>query len=152
MAAVLAAAACSKGSATAEQNPPPCDGGSCATSPDGGNPDGGSPDGGNPDGGTLVWTPPSTNSDGTPLTDLAGYKLHYDTTGRGNNAHYAYANVVDLHAASCAAADGGGTECTATLPALGAPAGTTWYFAVTAYDHATPPNESAYGNELVVTR
>lgn len=26
---------------------------------------------------TLTWTPPTENSDGSPLTDLAGYELHY---------------------------------------------------------------------------
>ncbi len=26
---------------------------------------------------TLTWTPPTTNDDGTPLTDLAGYKIYY---------------------------------------------------------------------------
>ena len=28
---------------------------------------------------TFEWTPPTTNTDGSPLTDLAGYNL-YDTT------------------------------------------------------------------------
>ena len=26
---------------------------------------------------TLSWTPPMQNSDGSPLTDLAGYKIYY---------------------------------------------------------------------------
>ena len=26
---------------------------------------------------TLSWTPPTQNSDGSPLTDLAGYKIYY---------------------------------------------------------------------------
>jgi hypothetical protein len=29
---------------------------------------------------TLDWDPPTTNSDGTPLTDLAGYRLRYGTS------------------------------------------------------------------------
>ncbi len=29
---------------------------------------------------TLSWTAPVTNSDGSPLTDLAGYKLYYGTS------------------------------------------------------------------------
>ena len=29
---------------------------------------------------TLTWTPPTENDDGTPLTDLAGYKLYWGTT------------------------------------------------------------------------
>ena len=29
---------------------------------------------------TLAWDPPTTNADGSPLTDLAGYKIYYVTT------------------------------------------------------------------------
>jgi Putative Ig domain len=29
---------------------------------------------------TLSWTPPTENEDGSPLTDLAGYKLYWGTT------------------------------------------------------------------------
>jgi hypothetical protein len=29
---------------------------------------------------TLSWTPPTTNTDGTPLTNLAGYKIYWGTT------------------------------------------------------------------------
>jgi hypothetical protein len=29
---------------------------------------------------TLSWTAPTQNTDGTPLTDLAGYKIYYGTT------------------------------------------------------------------------
>src|SRR5215475_3312273 len=43
----------------------------------------------------LAWTAPTTNADGSPLHDLAGYKLHFDTTGRHDNASYHYANVKD---------------------------------------------------------
>jgi hypothetical protein len=28
---------------------------------------------------TLTWNPPTTNTDGTPLTDLAGYKVYWGT-------------------------------------------------------------------------
>ena len=31
---------------------------------------------------TLSWTPPTTNSDGSPLTDLAGYRIVYGTASR----------------------------------------------------------------------
>lgn len=35
---------------------------------------------------TLSWTPPTQNVDGTPLTDLAGYRIYYGTTlGSYNN-------------------------------------------------------------------
>jgi hypothetical protein len=29
---------------------------------------------------TLSWTPPTTNTDGSPLTNLAGYKVYWGTT------------------------------------------------------------------------
>jgi len=29
---------------------------------------------------TLGWVPPTVNSDGSPITNLAGYKIHYGTT------------------------------------------------------------------------
>jgi hypothetical protein len=29
---------------------------------------------------TLSWDPPTQNTDGTPLTDLAGYYIHYGTS------------------------------------------------------------------------
>lgn len=29
---------------------------------------------------TLSWTPPTKNTDGSRLTDLAGYKIHYGTS------------------------------------------------------------------------
>ncbi len=32
---------------------------------------------------TLTWTPPTANTDGSPLTDLTGYKIYYGTS-RGN--------------------------------------------------------------------
>src|SRR3954462_4935485 len=70
----------------------------------------------------ITWVAPVTNADGSPLTDLAGYRLHYDTTGRGNDAHHLYAHVVDLPTASCA-----GTECQADLPDLGGPPGTRYF-------------------------
>ena len=28
---------------------------------------------------TFSWTPPAENSDGSPITNLAGYKIHYGT-------------------------------------------------------------------------
>jgi len=94
----------------------------------------------------LAWVAPSTNADGTPLHDLAGYKLHYDTTGRGSDSSHHYANEKDIGMASCS-----GTACQYDLSGLGATAGVPLYVTVTAYDHATPPNESAFSNEITVT-
>jgi len=69
---------------------------------------------------TLTWAAPSTNVDGTPLTNLAGYKVYYGSTpGVYTSIDVGYSStyqVVDL------------TK------------GQMYYFAVTAYD--TNGNES----------
>jgi hypothetical protein len=75
---------------------------------------------------TLSWNAPTTNVDGTPLTDLAGYKLYYGT------ASGTYAQNINV-----------GNVTTYTVPTL--TDGLTYYFAVTAYDTAS--NESGYSNE-----
>ena len=31
---------------------------------------------------SLAWTPPTQNEDGSTLTDLSGYKIHYGTTSK----------------------------------------------------------------------
>ena len=75
----------------------------------------------------LTWDAPTTNTDGTPLEDLSGYKVYYGPSSgvytsnidAGNFLSY---NVVDLQD------------------------GMTYYFAATAYD--TSANESDYSNEV----
>lgn len=75
---------------------------------------------------TLSWKAPTTNADGTPLTDLAGYKLYYGTTSGnfthslsvGNVTTYTVSNLTD---------------------------GLTYYFVTTAVD--TSGNESIYSAE-----
>lgn len=79
---------------------------------------------------TLSWSPATTNSDGTPLVDLAGYRVYYGTSS-GN-----YTNTVDISDPAA----------TSTLIA-GLASYTTYYFAVTAYD--TSGNESSFSNEGV---
>ncbi|HDH53508.1 MAG TPA: hypothetical protein ENH24_03375 [Nitrospirae bacterium] len=75
---------------------------------------------------TLSWDAPTTNSDSTPLTDLAGYKVYYGTSS-GN-----YTQSVDI-----------GNTTGAVVDSLSSG---TWCFAVTAYD--TSGNESDYSNEV----
>lgn len=77
----------------------------------------------------LTWDPPTTNTDGTPLTDLAGYKVYYGTTS-GN-----YTSIIDA-----------GNVTTYTAASL---TSNTYYFATTAYD--TSRNESGYSNEVSKT-
>ncbi len=76
---------------------------------------------------TLSWDPPTTNADGTPLTDLAGYKIYYGTSS--NN----YFQNIDV-----------GNVTTYTIDNL--TDGLTYYFVATAYD--TSGNESQYSNEV----
>ncbi len=78
---------------------------------------------------TRTWTAPTINTNGTPLTDLAGYTLYYGNSS-GN-----YTTTVNV---------GNVTTYTFTNLAAG-----TYYFAVTAYD--TSGNQSAYSNEVVQT-
>jgi hypothetical protein len=79
---------------------------------------------------TLSWVAPTTNTDGTPLTDLAGYKIHYGTAS-GN-----YSSAINV-----------GNTTTSAVSNLND--GATYYFAVTAYD--TSGMESAYSNEVSKT-
>jgi hypothetical protein len=42
---------------------------------------------------TLSWSPPTQNTDGSPLTDLAGYRIYFGTAERN------YTNQVDIDTA-----------------------------------------------------
>ncbi len=75
----------------------------------------------------LSWTPSATNIDGTPLTDLAGYKVYYGTTSGGYSSSVDVGNVTSTKVGNLAK-------------------NVTYYFAVTAYD--TAGNESIYSNEV----
>jgi len=72
---------------------------------------------------TLSWTPPTENTNGTALTDLAGTRIHYGTSAAS------LGNVVQVSGA-------GQSSYTIGNLATG-----TWYFATTAY--ATDGMESA---------
>ena len=74
----------------------------------------------------LSWYAPKTNADGTPLTDLAGYKVYYGPSS-GN-----YTQTIDVG--------------NATAIQIDSLAAGTWYFAVTAYDSSG--NESTFSNEV----
>ena len=79
---------------------------------------------------SLSWTAPTTHTDGTPLTDLAGYKVHIGSASRqydqkldvGKATNYTVSNLTD---------------------------GGTYYFAVTAYNSSGV--ESTYSNEASKT-
>jgi hypothetical protein len=78
---------------------------------------------------TLSWNPPTRNTDGTPLTDLAGFKIYYGISS-GN-----YTQVVNA-----------GYVTTYTVNNLNSG---TYYFVATAYD--TSGNESGYSNQVSKT-
>jgi len=80
---------------------------------------------------TLSWTAPTTNEDGTPLTDLAGYKLYYGASPG------IYTNVLDV-----------GNVLTYVWN-VGEQEGQTLYFNATAYDLSG--NESIYNGEVSLT-
>jgi len=78
---------------------------------------------------TISLTAPTTHTDGTPLTNLAGFKVYF---GRSSGS---YTNTVDI---------GNSTSYTVTNLSPG-----SYYFAVTAYD--TTGLESGYSNEASTT-
>jgi hypothetical protein len=65
---------------------------------------------------TLTWVVPTTNTDGTTLSDLAGYKVYYGTSPG------VYTSIVVGNVTS--------------YPLVGLTKGKTYYFTVTAYDTA----------------
>jgi hypothetical protein len=67
---------------------------------------------------TLEWLQPSSNEDGSALTDLAGYKVYY-----GRQA-YTFEQVVDVRGAAVSKAE---------IQNL---AHGTWYFAIASYNAA----------------
>jgi len=75
---------------------------------------------------TLSWDAPTTNADGTPLTDLGGYKVYCGTASR------VYGTPTDVGKVL-------------TYKVINLSEGTK-YFAVTAYD--TSGNESCFSNEV----
>ena len=76
---------------------------------------------------TLTWTPPTENEDGTPLTNLAGYRIRYGSQS-GN-----YTSVVNLSNPGLA------------TYVLGGLASGTYYVVISAYNQSGV--ESGYSNE-----
>jgi len=77
---------------------------------------------------TVTWSLPMTNADGSPLSDLAGFRLHYGTASQN------YTTIEDI----------GDAKTTSSMIDELEPG--TWYFAVTAIDYAG--NESDYSLEV----
>jgi hypothetical protein len=77
---------------------------------------------------TLSWTPPTQNTDGTALTNLAGYNIYYGISAAS------LTNKITINNPAT-------TSYVVTLPAAG-----TYYFAMTAYNSAVPVEESVQSN------
>lgn len=77
---------------------------------------------------TVSWTAPTTNADGTALSDLDGFYVHY---GMSSGSYSRTATVDDE---------------TATSVQIDSLESGTWYFVVTAFD--TSGNESAASAEV----
>lgn len=77
---------------------------------------------------TLNWTAPTSNTDGSALTDLAGYRVSY------GNASKSYQTTVSVPNAG------------ATSVVLEGLAPGTWYFAIRSYTNAGV--DSAYSSEI----
>ena len=80
---------------------------------------------------TLGWVAPTQNSNGSPITDLAGYKIHYGTASEN------YTQVVSLANPSLS------RYVVDSLPSG------TYYFAITAYN--SQGLESALSGEITTT-
>lgn len=80
---------------------------------------------------TITWTAPVTNTDGTPLTNLKGYKIYYSTA----SGNYTDAQSKDV----------GNTTSINIEQTVGILDG-TYYFAATAYN--TAGVESTFSNEV----
>ncbi|MFO7304801.1 MAG: putative Ig domain-containing protein [Gammaproteobacteria bacterium] len=74
---------------------------------------------------TLSWTPPTRNTDGTPLTNLAGYRIYYGTSANALTRQIQVANP------------GLSTYVISDLSRG------TWYFAVRAYNTAGVESDSS---------
>ncbi|HEY7673445.1 MAG TPA: putative Ig domain-containing protein [Gammaproteobacteria bacterium] len=80
---------------------------------------------------TLTWTPPTQNEDGSPLTDLASYRIHWGTASRN------YTNSATISSGLT------------TYVVTNLLSGTTYYFATTAGN--SQGVYSAYSNEATKT-
>lgn len=79
----------------------------------------------------LSWNAPTTNADGTPLTDLAGYKIYYGTSSGNYSQKINVGNVT-------------------TYKVTNLTSDNTYYFAVTAYDKSG--NASKFSNEVSIVK
>ncbi len=81
---------------------------------------------------TLTWVPPADNTDGTPITNLAGFHIYYGTSAD------ALTQTINVPGP------------TATTYVVGDLAPGTYYFAVTAYNSSgTESTQSNIGSKTI---
>ncbi|KKS67554.1 MAG: Secreted protein [Parcubacteria group bacterium GW2011_GWC2_42_6] len=87
----------------------------------------------------FTWEPPTTHGDGTPETNLAGYKLYW-----GSASRFYTKSMTATYCRACPSPSSTivERECVAFQPG-------TYYVAATALD--TDGRESGYSNEVIVT-
>lgn len=83
---------------------------------------------------SLTWEAPLINTDETPITDLLGFNVYRSTTQGGN-----YSLISPMLVTQVSYQDAAVTN------------GTKYFYAVTAVDSATPPNESGFSDEANAT-
>jgi len=88
---------------------------------------------------TLTWNAPTTNFDGSKITDLAGYRVYYGASPDK------LTRSVNVGCASCACKIEEGIRCSVKLEKLDIAPG-KYYLAVTAYDAAG--NESGHSAQI----
>ncbi len=102
--------------------------------------------------GTLnaSWTVPTTNVDGSPLTDLAGYRVYYATSPTPCPGSF-FVEVASLTSSPA-------PDQTVTLAFTGLAAGSLYYVSVTAVDDSgnesacfTPPQSAVARFDIAVT-
>ena len=81
----------------------------------------------------LSWTAPTQNTDGSALTDLAGYKIY---AGFVQGGPYGDVSITINNP----------TTTTFTVPGL--TEGSTYFFVTTAFNSANPVQESDFSNEV----
>ena len=82
---------------------------------------------------TLSWTAPTQNTDGSTLTDLAGFKIY---AGLVQGGPYGDVSITINNP----------TTTTFVVPGLAE--GTTYFFVTTAFNSASPVQESDFSNEV----
>ena len=95
---------------------------------------------------TVTWERPATNADGTPCTDLAGYKIYYDSDRAG--APYDGTDLNQGRSPIVVPVSSLQNPANPEYKLSGLEMNKSYYVTVTAYDFAG--NESGFSNQIMV--